>query len=69
MEKNETPTRELDCPRTEIGDGMKVISKDKAYIIIQDRIEDWWALLDPDADDGPPLLLQDKQKKPNDRNF
>lgn len=65
----ETPTRELDAPRTEIGKDLHVEQIGKTYKIIRKDIEDWWAELDPDADDGPPLLLQDKHRDPFNRNF
>lgn len=67
---DETPTREMKDPRHEV-DGGRVEYRDDAYRIteIQEEVQDWWAMLDPEADDGPPLTLQDKQRRPFDPNY
>lgn len=66
----ETPTREMDCPRTEV-DGGRVEYRDNAYRIeyIRNEVRDMWELLDSDADDGAPVTLQDKQTRPYERNY
>lgn len=41
----------------------------KAQKQIEGELTDWWSQLEPDADDGAPVTLQDKQARPYDRNY
>lgn len=71
-------TREMDCPRTQVNGGKVewVDGSGKDYYKftetrkqITDGLVDWWDKLEPNADDGPPVALQDKQARPCDRSY
>lgn len=69
MKNNETPTRELESPRTEIGEGLHVEDIGNAYIVIEKIRDDMWALFDGEPDTDAPATLLEKHQRPFERKF